>query len=145
MASFGGQALFSGYCVPWMVSAPRVLVLDDDAAVRETLQRALGRYGYRTAGAATLDEAAAVLNEGDIQALVLDVRLEGAASGLDLLRTVRAGSRGRIPILVVTGGVLTEAEEATITRYGAYLFYKIEGYESILKFLDTLTGRDHGH
>jgi two-component system, OmpR family, response regulator MprA len=122
---------------------PRVLVLDDDAAVRDSLQRALVRYGYRAAAAATLDAAAAVLEAGDIQALILDVRLQGAASGLDLLRTMRAtGDHGRIPTLVVTGGVLTESEEATITQHGAFLFYKIEGYDSLLKFLDTLTGRD---
>jgi len=126
-------------------AVPRVLVLDDDAAIRDSLQRALIRYGYRTAGAATVDEAAAVLSAGDVQALILDVRLQGAASGLDLLRLMRTGHHGRIPILVVTGGALTESEEATITQYGAFLFYKIEGYESIVKFLDTLTGRDPGH
>jgi two-component system, OmpR family, response regulator MprA len=125
---------------------PRVLVLDDDPAVRDSLQRAMHRYGYRAVAVADLDQARTVLKEGDIHALVLDVRLAGAASGLDLLKTIRAEPAfAHAPVIVVTGGVLSVSEEALITRFGAFLFYKPEGYDAMLKFLDTLTGRDAGH
>lgn len=127
------------------MTEPRVLVLEDDASVRTLLLRALQQYGYRTLSAATLDEAAVALEGGDIQALVLDVRLGGTASGLDFLRTLRTRDDfSRTPIIVVTGGVLSESEEALVTRHRAFLFYKPEGYQALVRFLDTLTGRDSG-
>jgi CheY-like chemotaxis protein len=125
------------------MATPRVLVVDDDAAVRDVVLRLLVRHGYRAVGAANLQEALDALREGDVQALVLDVRLEGAASGLDLLHNIRQRSEfARVPVLVATGGALTESEEATVSEYGAFLFYKPEGYNSMIAFLETLTGPD---
>ena len=34
------------------------------------------------------------------------------------------------------------SEEAHITRYRSFLFYKPEGFDTLVKFLDVLTGRD---
>jgi DNA-binding NtrC family response regulator len=128
------------------MSNPRVLVLDDDPGVRRSLERFLKLYGYQAVAVASLDAATDALKDGDIQALVLDVRLEGGATGLELLRMVRQRREfDKAPILVMTGGVLSDAEEASITRHRAFLFYKPEGYDSVVKFLDTLTGRDQEH
>jgi len=128
------------------MDAPRVLVLDDDPGVRKSLARFLELYGYRAIAVASLDAATDAIKDGDIHALVLDVRLEGTATGLDLLRLVRQRSEfDKAPILVMTGGVLSDAEEAAVTKLKAHLFYKPEGYDSIVKFLDTLTGRDQEH
>jgi hypothetical protein len=30
-------------------------------------------------------------------------------------------------------------------RHGAFLFHKPEGFDSLIRFLDTLTGRDQSH
>jgi DNA-binding response OmpR family regulator len=121
---------------------PTVLVLDDDPGVRTSLERLLRLYGYGAVGAATLDEAEALLQTTDIHAMILDVRL-GRGTGLDLLRTMRARPGfERAPILIFTGGVLSEAEETLVARHRAFLFYKPEGFDTLVNFLDTLTGRD---
>jgi DNA-binding response OmpR family regulator len=129
-----------------MAPIPTVLVMDDDAGVRSTLERLLKVYGYGAVTAATLEEARALLGTTPIEALILDVGLEAGHSGLDLLEAIRARPEfRRAPILIFTGGFLTEAENATIVRHGAFLFQKPEGFETLLKFLDTLTGRDRPH
>lgn len=123
---------------------PAVLVLDDDPTVRRTMRRFLETYGYTAVEAATFEEAIDVL-EGTprIFAVILDVRLPGPHTGLDVLEPLRSRPQcAEIPVLVMTGGVVDDAEEARITRHRAHLFFKPEGFDTLLDFLDRLTGRD---
>ena len=129
-----------------MADKPTVLVLDDESGVRTAMARLLGRYGYDAVTAATLAEARAVLQSRPIQALILDVRLQEEGTGLDLLGTIRreAGFQ-KAPILIFTGSSLTDADQLFITCHRAFLFYKPEGIDSLVRFLDDLTGRDRPH
>jgi DNA-binding response OmpR family regulator len=126
-----------------MADIPTVLVLDDDPGVRFTMQRLLQVYGYGAVTAATLDEARTLLQTTSIEALILDVGLEGNANGLDLLDTLRQRPEfDKTPVLILTGATLSAAEQALITRNRGFLFYKPEGFDTLVKFLDALTGRD---
>ncbi len=123
-----------------------VLVLDDEPTVRALLVRFLAAQGYQSAEAGTMREAIDVMRGTRLGAAILDVRLPGAGSGLDVLQRLREQPELQsIPAIVVTGGVLTEDEELLVTRQHAYLFYKPEGFESLVGFLDQLLGRDHPH
>ena len=62
---------------------PHVLVVDDDASIREALGAALGR-AYAVHAAATGDEACAVLQRHPVAAIILDVVL-GREQGLGLV------------------------------------------------------------
>ena len=123
---------------------PTVLVLDDDVHVRRTMRRFLETYGYGAAEASTYDEAIALLqNTPAIFAVILDIRLDGKHTGLDVLEPIRSRPGfARIPVLVMTGGVVDDAEQARIAKHKAHLFYKPEGFDTLLDFLDQLTGRD---
>ena len=84
----------------------RVLVVDDDAAVRRSLVTALGRDGYEVVtvddGSAALAHTAAV----SVDAIVLDVAMP-EPSGLEVCRRLR--SRGdRTPILMLTARDLVD-------------------------------------
>jgi DNA-binding response OmpR family regulator len=129
-----------------MAAIPTVLVVDDDYGVRITMERLLRAYGYLAVTAASLDEANALISTTAIQALILDVKLQPGHNGLDLLTTIRARPEfDHAPILIFTGGGLSEADQATIRRHRAFLFHKPEGFETLVKFLDSLTGRDLPH
>jgi CheY-like chemotaxis protein len=129
-----------------MTPAPRptVLVLDDDAHVRRTMRRFLETYGYGAAEASTYDEMLTLLQSTPaIFAVILDIRLGGERTGLDVLEPIRSRPEfARIPVLVMTGGVVDDAEQARIAKHKAHLFYKPEGFDTLLDFLDQLTGRD---
>jgi DNA-binding response OmpR family regulator len=126
--------------------SPTVLVLDDDPGIRDSMERLLRAYGYSPLTAANVDEATRVIGESQLDALILDVRLGHGKTGLDLLHTIRGRRELRsAPVLILTGAILSDAEEALITRMRAYLFQKPEGFHTLLKFLDTLTGRDQSH
>lgn len=129
-----------------MADNPTVLVLDDDQGVRDSLALLLRVYGYDALTACTLDEARELLRTAAVQAVILDVGLPQGGTGLDLLSTIRGRTEfQKVPVLILTGGILTDAEEVLITRHRAFLFHKPEGFDTLLNFLDSLTGRDRSH
>lgn len=129
-----------------MADTPIVLVLDDDEGVRTTMADLLVAYGYGAVTASTIDEAHTLLGNTAIEALILDVGLKDGGTGLDLLRTIRERPEfDKAAVLILTGGVLSPSEETLITRSRAFLFYKPEGFDTLVRFLDDLTGRDRPH
>lgn len=79
----------------------RVLIVEDDAGVAALERRGLERAGYETVVAATADEALAELRTGRVTLAVLDLRLDGELSGLDLYERVRADGLD-LPVILVT-------------------------------------------
>lgn len=129
--------------MPVVPDHPVVLVLDDDIETRRTMRRFLEVYEYGAVEAGTFDEALAILRMAQVFAVILDIRLPGKHTGLDLLEPIRSHPElTKIPILVMTGGVVDDQEARLVTRHRAHLFYKPEGFDTLLSFLDQLTGRD---
>jgi two-component system, OmpR family, response regulator MprA len=78
----------------------RILVVDDDRAVREALRRALSLAGYEIQLAEDGEQALEGIVQAMPDAVVLDVGL-GGIDGLEVCRRVRRlGSR--VPILILT-------------------------------------------
>lgn len=122
---------------------PTVLVLDDEPLVRRTMNRFLASYGYAAVEAATFEEAIDVLRTTKVFAVILDVRLPGRHTGLDVIAPLRERPEfADIPVIVMTGGVVDEAEERLIAKHRGHLFFKPEGFDTLLSFLDQITGRD---
>ena len=79
----------------------QVLVVDDEAPVREALRRALTLEGYSVELAADGAEALHRLrDEGAADAVVLDVLMPGI-DGLEVCRRIRSAGNG-IPVLMLT-------------------------------------------
>lgn len=79
---------------------PTVLVVDDEPAIRESLERALGLERYAVALAADGEAALARLAEGPVDAVVLDVAMPGI-DGVEVCRRLR-GAGDRTPVLMLT-------------------------------------------
>ena len=78
----------------------KILVVDDDRAVREALRRALALAGYEVELAEDGESALERMLLGAPEAIVLDVGLPGI-DGLECCRRLRAAG-SRVPILVLT-------------------------------------------
>jgi two-component system response regulator MprA len=88
------------------MSHVRVLVVDDDSAVRRSLSTALGRDGYEVLAAGGGNAALAHLVAVSVDAIVLDVAMP-EPNGLEVCRRLRA--RGdRTPILMLTARDLVD-------------------------------------
>jgi two-component system response regulator HydG len=97
--------------------AARVLVVEDDAALRSMLATALVEFEVRTAG--TLAEAHAALDDVQPDVVLTDVHL-GHESGIALAEALRS-SHPRLPVVVMTAfGDVALAVQSL--RVGAYDF-----------------------
>jgi len=81
-------------------STTTVLVVEDDAAVREALERALGFEGYTVETARDGAVALSMLRDHEYGLIVLDVMMPHL-DGLETCRRIRA-SGDRVPILMLT-------------------------------------------
>jgi two-component system response regulator MprA len=135
------------------MSRVKIMVVDDERAVRESLRRALELEGYEIDLAADGGEALARLN-GDDQpdVLILDVLMPGI-DGLEVARRVRRDGN-RIPILMLTARDAVEnrvegldagaddyvtkpfALEELLARVRALLRRTAEGPSEVLRFAD---------
>ena len=98
-----------------------VLVVDDEASIRESLRMVLEYEGYRVEEATSGEQALDRVRANAPQALLLDVKMPGM-DGLEALAALR--ERGYdMPVLIITGhGDVATAVEAT--RNGAFDFFE---------------------
>ena len=82
------------------MEAVRVLIVDDDRALRDALRRALVLGGYETVQAASGEGALAEVAAAAPDAIVLDIGLPDI-DGLEVCRRLR-GSGNRVPVLLLT-------------------------------------------
>jgi two-component system, OmpR family, response regulator RegX3 len=80
-------------------AASRILVVDDELSVRESVGYALEQEGFQVTLAADGEEAEGQISDGNFDLLILDIMMPGK-SGLDLCREVRAHSP--VPIILLT-------------------------------------------
>jgi two-component system response regulator RegX3 len=82
-----------------MIGQVRVLLVEDDEPVAESLRRGLGRYGFEVEWVRTGADALAA---GPAELVLLDLGLPDT-DGLDVCRELRA--RGDVPIIVISARV----------------------------------------
>lgn len=78
----------------------RILIVEDDAAIREGLELNLSLEGHQCCTAADGEQAIASLERLPVDLVLLDVMLPGR-NGFEVLRTIRA-TRPELPVLLLT-------------------------------------------
>jgi DNA-binding NtrC family response regulator len=97
--------------------AAKILVVDDDTAMREMMALALSKEGYELSTADTSAAAEEALAESTFDLLVTDIYL-GDGTGLDLLELIRRLQPTARVILVTAHGTVETA--ATAQRLGVF-------------------------
>ncbi len=95
----------------------RILVVDDDASIRETFEHHLARSGYQVRTAASAEEALALVAEFEPALVITDIRMPGM-DGLELLRQVRSAAEDIDVLLITAHEEMKTAIEAM--KAGAY-------------------------
>jgi two-component system phosphate regulon response regulator OmpR len=124
---------------------PHLLVVDDDARLRELLRRYLSEQGFRVTLAADSGEARANLSSFAFDLVVLDVMMPGD-SGIDLTRELRRPDAGpRLPVLLLTA-MAEPDDRINGLEAGAddYLAKPFEPRELVLRIRNILERRGDG-
>ncbi len=95
----------------------RILIVDDDRALRETIAETLADLGHEVVQAGSGDEARSRLAAGRADAVLLDLRMPGE-DGIAVLRTLR--DRPDPPPVTILTAVPTAANTIEAMRLGAF-------------------------
>ena len=117
-----------------MMQSARILIIEDDKSVAESLKHALKADGYEVATAASAAQGLRRIGEEDYQVVVTDWNLRTPnETGIDIIKTCRE-IKPHLPVILMTGEHTAEtAIEAT----------KSGGYEYVVKsgqLIDDLLG-----
>jgi DNA-binding NtrC family response regulator len=96
----------------------KILIVDDDAALRDSLAETARDLGYEPRLAASGREALAILTSEDVRGVLLDLRMPGGMDGIEVLRRIRAHTSGP-PVVVLTAYASAE-NTIEAMRIGAF-------------------------
>ena len=99
----------------------KILIVDDEAFIRENLERILTDDGYRALSTGSPEEAVRLVTEDEISLVLLDLNL-GSQSGLDVLREIKEIDPELLVIIITGYGTVESAVEAL--KIGAYDYIK---------------------
>jgi DNA-binding NtrC family response regulator len=97
-----------------------ILVVDDEAPIRELLSTYLTKYGYEIISAGTAEEARKIVEGRVVHLVIMDIVLPDA-DGLELLSTLKQG-HPNLPVVMLTGigfdeELLQEAQQRGAAGY----------------------------
>ena len=98
-----------------------VLIVDDEAEIREALEGILREEGYLVTSSATATEALELVRDADYDVVLLDIWLPDK-DGLETLGEIRRGENANAPEVVIISGHGTIESAVRATKLGAYDF-----------------------
>jgi len=98
---------------------PRILVIDDESAIRDSLKMILEYEGFDVQGAATGQDGLTLADREPADLVLLDIKMAGM-DGLEVLQRLRA-THEALPVIMISGhATVSTAVEAT--KLGAFDF-----------------------
>jgi len=98
-----------------------ILIVDDEAEIRDSLESILAEEGYIVTTAATAGEALTLIADASYDVVLLDIWLPDR-DGLDALAEIRRMDSGHVPEVVIISGHGTIEAAVRATKLGAYDF-----------------------
>jgi DNA-binding NtrC family response regulator len=99
----------------------KILIIDDEAFIRENVSRILTEEGYYVCQAATMCEASEQVSSGEIDLALLDLNL-GPEKGIDVLKVLKELDPELLVIIITGFGSVESAVDAL--KMGAFHYMK---------------------
>jgi signal transduction histidine kinase/CheY-like chemotaxis protein len=117
----------------------RVLIIEDNAIVLQSLETALAQWGYETVAASTGEEALRVAEDEcwRFGAILTDEHLGAGLNGVDTVREIVRRSKRFLPALILTGDTSTEGI-SEIAASGFQIMHKPIAPEALRRNLARL-------
>jgi FixJ family two-component response regulator len=117
-----------------MPEAPLISIVDDDDALRNSLEDLLQAIGFQTQNFRSAEAFLSASQAHDTACLILDVRMPGM-NGLELQRQLFAANR-RIPVIFITAHADAEARAQALEAGAVAFLYKPCREEELLEAID---------
>ena len=117
-----------------MPGVPLISIVDDDDALRNSLDDLIRSIGFQTQGFPSAEAFLSSNQARDAACLILDVRMPGM-SGLDLQHQIVA-AKWKIPIIFVTSHADDGARERALDAGAVAFLYKPFHEEELLNAID---------
>jgi DNA-binding response OmpR family regulator len=114
----------------------RLLLVEDDADLREALEEILKGAGYEVIATGSVHDARDVLDMVRPDVVVSDIDLDGE-TGLHLVRYVRA-NRWAMPVVLMSGSVCESTKRAALLLGASVVFQKPVHPKVIMRTLALL-------
>jgi FixJ family two-component response regulator len=88
-----------------------IVIVDDDAQVRETLARLLRTFGYQIQSYGTASEFLTALTKCEAACLIIDIKL-GSLCGIELARNPFVTAL-KLPVIFISGSLSEETRKKT--------------------------------
>lgn len=115
------------------MSGERILVVDDEAGLREMLSIALDDEGFKVRCAASATEAMPSVEEGVYDLIISDIRMPGM-DGIEFLSRIKQANAQAIVVMITAHGSMETAVQAM--REGAYDYitkpFKVEKLKRVI-------------
>jgi two-component system response regulator PilR (NtrC family) len=105
-----------------------ILVVDDEAMMRQLLEKILGRDGYRVLCVADGEEALAIMGREEINIVISDLQMSGM-SGLDLLKVVKKDYPKTGVIIMTAYGDTYTVKDALLLGADEYITKPFKSFE----------------
>lgn len=115
-----------------------LLIVDDDAAVREVLAALLVEEGHRCATAGDAPTALAMLEAEPFNLVISDLKMPGG-DGIWLLEQIRLAAFP-VPVVILTGHGGREREAEILRRGAAGFLLKPPSVPELLRLIETILG-----
>lgn len=113
----------------------KILIIDDEAFIRENVQRVLNEDGYTVLGAAAADQALEMVAEEDVDLVLLDLNL-GKEDGIQVLKDLKKIDQDLLVIIITGFGSVESAVEAL--KLGAFDYMKKPFKADVLRVIVRL-------
>jgi DNA-binding NtrC family response regulator len=109
-----------------IMTLPRILVAEDDEAVRDMLRQALERDGFEVVTAATVSEALRRIAAEDFDVLLSDLHMPNAGDGFTVVSAMRHTHPGAVTLVLSGYPALEEAMSAILLQADEVLVKPVE-------------------
>lgn len=94
------------------MTAPCILIIDDEAGVRKILSKVLKKEGYKVLTAANGKKAVETVKGGKVDLTLVDLKMPGIG-GMETIRRIRNSDSSVINIIITGYGEMKSVKEAT--------------------------------
>jgi DNA-binding NtrC family response regulator len=119
----------------------RLLFVDDEPAIRETLSLILPRYGFSVSLAATVAEALEKIQQQEFDILLSDLNIEGKRDGYRVVGAMQTSNPACVTVILTGYGDLESAAEGRALGIDDYISKPVAPNELVALLTEKLAAK----